>query len=176
MLAKLKRPAIFLLIAVIGAPLGYFARGAMEPAKDRAAAMISLFATYCLPMAQTQQPPAPNDLLPLNVLPHMPEWIDPASKLLLGLDPQRCGVSDELMQFNAAERLAVAAAVPNLIESKLPGFKPSPPVFSVESWDLFLIWADSNRHDAKRATVTFTRFAKAGDTAATGLNLRVPAN
>ncbi|MDZ4393648.1 MAG: hypothetical protein U1B82_11835 [Cypionkella sp.] len=176
MQTKLKRPAILLLITLIGAPLGYFARGAMQQPQDRPAETIKLFTTYCLPMAKGQESPDPEDLIELTDIPHAAEWIDPTSKLLLARNPQSCSVSDELVRFSATERAALETTVPDLVQKSLPGFKSAPPELPLDNWDLFQMWADSNRHDARRATITLHRFAKTGVEGATVIQLRVPAN
>lgn len=176
MQTNLKRLTIFLLITLIGAPLGYFARGAIEPPPDRPAEMVKLFTTYCLPMAKGQQSPDPKDLVALNSIPHLSEWVDPTSKLLLTRSSQSCSVSDELVRLSTAERLAVETAMPGLIQNELPGFKPTPSNRLLKNWDKVLDWQDSNRHDARRATITLHRFAKTGVEGATAILLRVPAN
>jgi hypothetical protein len=156
----------------------------MEKPQNRAEAMIDLFATHCLPMATGQTPPDAQDLVQMNTIPHIAEWADHASKLLLSRsgppleqNAQHCSISDALTHLNETERAAVATALPELLQTRLPHFKPGQPYIFVPDWEPFLLWKDATYHDAAHApAVALVHFAKSGEAANTEISLTLPAN
>jgi hypothetical protein len=163
------RPAIFALIAAIGLPLGYFGREALEQPPDRAAAMVQLFETYCLPLAFRNSAPTMDALVKLTGMQIVNQWVDPKSKLMVELTEGHCKVSDSLAFMNNAEREKLDAAIPLAIKSDLPKLKETA-VEGMEGWDSFRIWSDASRTFG----VSLSRFETTGQDARTELTLIVP--
>lgn len=163
------RPAIFALIAVIGLPLGYHLRAALDQPTDRAAAMVSLFETHCLPTL-TGQPPPPLDTLVR--LSGNDGWADQDSKLWLTRSDHSCQISDALRQFNAAEQAAVDAAIPALITTRFPHLQPRR--HDLQGWDRLDIWEQFPDDPRSGMTIHLTRFLKTGPDGQTTLRLSLP--
>lgn len=167
------RPLVFLLIAAIGGPLGYTARGAMEPIPDRAAAMVDLFIAHCLPLSKGLPAPMTDNLIALGDIPHLHQLADPSSQIILELGPDSCSVDDALLNLRQTDRDKLESSVIAMVETEWPNLHDAAKQ-GLSGWQVFKVWNDKAFFIQAKTILTLTRFQNVGEDATTALSIHFP--
>lgn len=164
-----KRLIVLMFVVILGIPIGYFGRGAMEPEFDRVSEAIALFEKYCVLFARGKlMAPEP----PLVRLEKQGGgvWADPQTRFMINISGRTCSVHDILDPMNADERMAFQTAAIGIIEGEFPMLQVDTN-HGVDTWDLFMNWEQYPRDDPRRWGISLYRIAKSGEASETGLSV-----
>jgi hypothetical protein len=168
----MKRPIAIAII--IGLPLGYFGRGALQPKVDRVATAMVMFDSYCAPFSQQEKVAIPADLVALPNIPTTRLWAEPQSRIMLEINSFSCAISDSLAHFSPQERTAFEAAVRAYTPTKFPMLEAEPSLLT-DSWDLHALWSQYSRKELRHWSISLSRYQAQGPDSSTAFTAYAPA-
>ncbi|MHA6263978.1 hypothetical protein ACXYMO_12315 [Arenibacterium sp. CAU 1754] len=164
-----KRLIVLMFVVILGIPIGYFGRSAMEPEFDRVSEAIALSEKYCVPFA------GGNLIAPEPPLVRLEKqggdvWADPQTRFIVNISGRTCSVRDILDLMNVDERMAFQTAAIRIVEDEFPMLQVDT-THGVDTWDLFMNWDQYPRDDPRRWGISLYRFSESGGTSETALSV-----
>ncbi|MBL1437303.1 MAG: hypothetical protein COB08_014020 [Rhodobacteraceae bacterium] len=162
----------FIIVALIGLPIGFLGRQALRPPMDRVASAIELFELYCVPFSSNTGVTISEDMVRLANIGVLQTWGSPQSNLMLELNTHSCVVSDTLESFSASEQAEFSNKFRDFVKEKFPMLQAEESILS-ESWDLHEMWMQYRGGDPRRWGVTLGRYEIEGAVAMTSITAYV---